>query len=133
MQCPKCKSEKVKKNGQTHYGKQNYQCRLCERQFVENGEAWFISDEDKALINKLLLERISLSGICRVCNVSERWLLSYIQELYSNLPENLNAKQEIPNMESYLSDRMDEEIYKIMELKKTLLWLKNKQKQQKKS
>jgi insertion element IS1 protein InsB len=41
----------------------------------------------------LLLERISLSGICRVCGVSLRWLLSFIAELYESLPDDLNVQR----------------------------------------
>lgn len=127
MHCPNCESERIKKNGHTHYGKQNHCCKECGRQFVENGQDWFVSETDKQLINKLLLERISLSGICRVCQISEAWLLKYLKELYSNLPEDLNASPIIPDLESYLSDRMDEEIYKILELKKIQVYLKSQQ------
>ena len=115
MHCPHCGSETIKKNGKTHYGKQNHYCKSCDRQFVENGQEWFVSEKDKSLINSLLLERISLSGICRVCNISETWLLCYIKELYANLPSDLHATPIIPNLEEYLSERMDEEIYKILD------------------
>jgi len=124
MNCPHCQSTNSKKNGHTHYGKQNYQCIICRRQFVESGQEWFVSLADKALINKLLLERISLSGICRVCDVSETWLLRYIKELYSALPEDLNADLILPNIEDYLAERMDEEISLLMVLKKIQLHYK---------
>lgn len=83
-----------------------------------------MSESEKELINKLLLERISLSGICRVCDVSESWLLNYIKELYSNLPDDLNADLVVPNLEAYLSDRMDEEIGRIEVIKKNRVHLK---------
>jgi hypothetical protein len=38
----------------------------CGRQFVAGGQDWFVSDADKLQIDCLLLERISLCGICRV-------------------------------------------------------------------
>ena len=34
LHCPNCHSTKVKKNGQKSYGKQNYQCKCCNRQFI---------------------------------------------------------------------------------------------------
>lgn len=77
------------------------------------------------MINKLLLERISLSGICRVCEVSQPWLLNYIKELYSNLPDDLNADLSLPDIESYLADRMDEEIGRIRAIKKIQLYYKS--------
>lgn len=118
MNCSHCNSEHTKKNGHTHYGKQNYLCHACNRQFVEGGQDWFVSEEDKLLINKLLLERISLSGICRVCGVSQQWLLAYIKELYKHLPDDLNADLTLPDIEAYLADRMDEEIGRIALIKK---------------
>jgi len=118
MNCPDCQSTHIKKNGHTHYGKQNYQCTSCWRQFVESGHTWFVNATDKAMINKLLLERISLSGICRVCDVSETWLLRYIKELYEALPEDLNADLKLPDLEAYLSERMEEEISRLAVLKK---------------
>ena len=73
----------------THYGKQNYKCKSCHRQFVIRGEQWFISEEKKAYINRLLLERISLWGICRTVQVSMTWLMEYVVMLYEQVPENL--------------------------------------------
>jgi transposase-like protein len=125
MKCSHCSGEHTKKNGHTHYGKQNYYCHNCQIQFVEGGQAWFVSDSDKLLINKLLLERISLSGICRVCDVSQTWLLAYIKELYDNLPDELNADLSLPDMESYLADRMEEEIGKIEAIKKIRLYYRS--------
>ena len=121
MKCIHCSGENTKKNGHTHYGKQNYYCHDCQRQFVEGGQAWFVSDWDKLMINKLLLERISLSGICRVCDVSQGWLLSYIKALYGHLPDDLNADLSLPDIESYLADRMEEEIGRIEAIKKIRL------------
>lgn len=89
--CVECLSSKIKKNGHTHYGKQNYQCLECSRQFVEQSQ--HVSKEKKELINRLLLERIPLRGICRVIGVSLTWLLGYIMTVYQDLPDNLNAEE----------------------------------------
>ena len=87
--CPKCNGTAIVKNGMTHYNKQKYKCTHCHCQFVINGQAWFISQEDKQTINRLLVERISLQGICRVVGISMTWLLGYITCLYTQLPEDL--------------------------------------------
>ena len=126
--CPVCESLEIKKNGHTFYGKQNYQCKSCGCQFVENGRDWFESESDKELINNLLLERISLGGICRVCNVSKSWLLLYIKELYGQLPDDLYADTDLPDIEEYLDERFEEEIGRIETLKKNQLYLKNTKK-----
>ena len=66
------------KNGFIHNGNQNHKCKACGRQFVEAPRQKIISEETKALIDKLLLEKIPLAGIARVCNVSETWLQDYV-------------------------------------------------------
>lgn len=76
---------------------------------MEGGQDWFVSESVRILINKLLLERISLSGICRVFDVSEQSLLAHIKKLYEDLPDDLNADLTLPNLEAYLADKMHEE------------------------
>ncbi len=92
---------------------------LCLRQFVESGQDWFASQSDKDFIDKLLLERIFLAGICRVCGVGQSWLQRYIKSKYEACPDDLNADLLLPEMESYLSVRMDEEIVRIQTQKKS--------------
>lgn len=87
LSCPRCQLSHIKKNGHTYYGKQNYQSKLCDRRFVERRET--VSEEKQQLIKSLLLERISLRGICRVLKVSLAWLLNFIERLYLTTPEDL--------------------------------------------
>ncbi|CAK0760963.1 hypothetical protein CCP3SC5AM1_2950003 [Gammaproteobacteria bacterium] len=51
-----------------------------------NPKKYPISDEKKKLIDRLLLERISLAGIARVAGVSESWLQKYVNEKYDQTP-----------------------------------------------
>jgi insertion element IS1 protein InsB len=92
--CPHCGATDYKKNGKTHYGKKNYQCRRCRREFVLEVDREPVSPEQQELVKKLLLERLSLRGICRVVGVSLDGLLSYLVSLYEELPEHLNVKLE---------------------------------------
>ena len=85
--CPHCRSSHIKRNGHTHYRKQNHQCLECRRQFVADSQ--LVNEETKELIKRLLLERLSLSGICRAVGVSLRWLLGFIAEVYDALPNDL--------------------------------------------
>jgi transposase-like protein len=83
MQCPKCGSQYVAKNGHTHTGKQNFKCRDCGRQFVTNPSDQPVSQLTRELIDRLLLEKISLSsGIVRATGVSERWLQYYVNQKF---------------------------------------------------
>ncbi len=72
--CPRCKSPKYKKNGHIHNGKQNHQCKDCGRQFVDGFEQDLVPDETRGLVERLLLERLSLRGICRAVGVGLKWL-----------------------------------------------------------
>jgi len=87
LRCPRCQLSHTKKNGHTYYGKQNYQCLLCARQFVIKNET--VSQEKQQLVKRMLLERISLRGICRVLKVSLAWLINFIERLYLRTPEDL--------------------------------------------
>ena len=44
------------------------------------------------MIQRLLLERLSLRGICRAVEVSLPWLLGFIAELHAGLPADLNLQ-----------------------------------------
>jgi hypothetical protein len=88
VSCPRCQFSHIKRNGHTYYGKQNYQCLLCGRQFVVREQT--VSEDKQELIKSLLLERLSLRGICRVLKVSLAWLLDFVEQLYLTNPEDLN-------------------------------------------
>ena len=61
--CPDCHAANVIKNGSIHTGKPNYACKACGRQCVTDPEFRIISDDTTALIDRLLLEKISLGSI----------------------------------------------------------------------
>ena len=86
MKCPRCGSDRIKKNGSIHNKKQKYQCNDCKRQFVENPKNVIISTETRNLTDRLLLEKIPLAGIVRAAEVSERWLQDYVNDKYEAVP-----------------------------------------------
>ena len=87
--CPQCGSRQYKRNGRIHTGKQNHKCRTCGRAFVLVPENHIITEEQRTLIERLLLERISLRGICRAVGVGLRWLLQFMVEQFQSAPEHL--------------------------------------------
>jgi insertion element IS1 protein InsB len=90
--CPACGSTHFKKNGHTHNGKQQHQCKACPRQFVQCSEPYRIGDETRALIERLLRERLSLRGICRAVGVGLKWLLGFIVNCFKALPDHLHVQ-----------------------------------------
>ena len=93
MPCPKCHSQSFVKNGFNATNKQMYRCRDCGRQFVLNPEKSAISDENKSLIDRLLLERLSLAAIARVVGVSKSWLQRYVNKKYESVPRQVEVKK----------------------------------------
>lgn len=92
IHCPRCLSANVKKNGLFSSKKQSHKCKDCNKKFTDDGQQWFVSEEKQQYIKRLLLERLSLRGICRVMEVSLSWLMAFIKELYAGQPEDLNCK-----------------------------------------
>lgn len=64
---------------------------------TKNGKCWFIDKTQIELVNALLLERLSLRGICHVLKISLTWLLKYISKLYDEQPDDLNYRQNKAN------------------------------------
>ena len=89
--CPRCQSEQVVKNGRIHNGTPKFACRACRRQFVEAPTKRTISVETRSLVDKLLLERVSLAGIVRITNVSPAWLQTYVNRKYASQPRQANV------------------------------------------
>jgi IS1 family transposase len=120
LTCPRCGLSHIKKNGHTHYGKQNHRCLICGRQFVIKNET--VCAKDKELIKSLLLERISLRGICRVVGVSLCWLLNFIEGLYLANAEDLNFQ--LPeDAEIELLCLEADEMWSFVQKKKNKRWI----------
>jgi transposase-like protein len=89
--CLRCGSDKCIKNGSIHNGKPKQRCKTCGRQFVTDPQNAPITAETKALVDKLLLEKIPLAGIVRVTGVSERWLQYYVNDKYAHVSQQVHV------------------------------------------
>jgi insertion element IS1 protein InsB len=94
MHCPTCQATQIIKNGIIHSGKPKWRCKACGRQFVAEPTQRRISDQTKQLIDKLLLERVSLAGIVRVTGVSLRWLQYYVNATYTAVPRSVTVSEQ---------------------------------------
>jgi len=75
---PTCPTKHSVKDGRIHNGKQRFLCRSCGRQVVEHSTKKVIDAETRALVGRLLLERILMAEIARVAQVSEQWFQDYV-------------------------------------------------------
>ena len=89
--CPYClRTNVIRKGMNKKQTKRRYKCKKCHKRYVEGGKDYFIDQERVKLIDRLLLERLSLRGISRAVKVSLSWLMSYIKRLYDKVPDDLH-------------------------------------------
>ena len=81
IKCPSCLSFSIKKNGWKIYGKQNYQCKDCHRQFIHDSELKykgcqsFIEDKIRLMLVRgcsiadiVAIEKVSKYKVLRTCS-----------------------------------------------------------------
>lgn len=105
LTCPNCGSHDINKNGTTRHGNQNYKCRDCGRQFVENSKWRRISEDTKATVKRMLLEKMPLVGIARSLEVSESWLQQFVNVYYATVPQQVQVESK---PQQRLTVQMDE-------------------------
>jgi insertion element IS1 protein InsB len=69
-----------------------HRCKLCGQAFVRYPENHVITEEQRTLRERLLLERISLCEICRAVGVGLQWLLQFMVERFQAAPEHLSVE-----------------------------------------
>ena len=97
MECPKCQSSHVSKNG-IKRGKQNYRCADCGRQFVENPRPYRgYSDETRRLCLTMAVNGMGFRGIERVTGVHHTTILNWVKQVGTQLPD-AYAPEDIPEV-----------------------------------
>jgi insertion element IS1 protein InsB len=116
---------KYQKNGHIHSGKQNHHCHDCGRQFVDGFEQYLISEDARALIERLLVERISLRGICRAVGVILKWLVGFLVQCFEALPDHLNV-QPVSRTQDVVIQRLEveaDEMQSFVKKKENKRWI----------
>jgi transposase-like protein len=80
--CPRCHATHVVRNGHNRSGSPNFLCRGCGRQFVARPKKGPVPEETRALVRRLLRERMALRAIVRAVGVSRSWLQAFVNDLY---------------------------------------------------
>ncbi|MDR2407832.1 MAG: IS1 family transposase, partial [Bacteroidales bacterium] len=70
LHCPDCQSPKIKRNGRKSYGKQNYYCKACGRQFIGD-HALHYKGCHSGLIQKILLMLVRGIGIRDISEIEK--------------------------------------------------------------
>jgi transposase-like protein len=90
--CPRCKSPKYKHNGHMHNEKQHHHYHDSGRQFVRDFEQYRIAEDKRTLIEHLLLEGMSLRGMCRTVGLKRKGLLGVLVQCIEALPDHLHVQ-----------------------------------------
>ena len=88
MNCPRCRSERVVKNGHCQ-GKQSYLCRGCKHQFRENPSPKGYSAEVKDICIKMSLNGMGFRGIERACGINHNSGIGWVRKAAA-LPDKEN-------------------------------------------
>ena len=126
--CPYCLGTNLRPKGWKTKAKgkrqRRFKCQDCKKHILLGGRKWYVSDEQLELLQKLLLERISLRGICRVIGISLSWLLFYLKKLYASQSDDLNYR--LPKKHQVILQLIDcelDEMWSFVHKKANKQWL----------
>ena len=88
--CPDCHSPSLKKNGMKSYGKQNYQCKDCRRQFIGDHALTYNGCHSRIedLIRLMTVRGCGVRDIALIASVSIGKVLSTIgSSVYKTMPK----------------------------------------------
>ncbi|MBR8839474.1 MAG: IS1 family transposase [Stigonema ocellatum SAG 48.90 = DSM 106950] len=87
MNCPKCGTNEIRKNGHRR-GKQNYQCKNCGRQFLECYSEVGYSKKVKESCLNMYLNGNGFRAIERITKVNHNTVIRWVRQAVRQLPEN---------------------------------------------
>jgi IS1 family transposase/transposase-like protein len=115
LYCPSCQSTKIKKNGNKSYGKQNYLCKSCSRQFIGD-HALSYKGWHSELIAKILLMLVRGIGIRDIAEI-ERVSINKVLSVLVNSNHLIKPKQ------SHYDNLEVDEFWTYVGNKKNKVWL----------
>ena len=96
MQCPRCNSTKISKNGH-HRGKQRYKCKECNRQFLEFLTTPGYDHQTKEQCLKMYVNGMGFRAIERVTGVDHTTIINWVKQIGDKL-ETAPSSEEIPEI-----------------------------------
>lgn len=109
MKCPNCQSDKIRKNGHRR-GKQNYHCKKCDRQFIEQYTKRGYSREIKENCLKMYVNGLGFRAIERVTGVNHNSVIRWVRKSAIALPdapqiEEIPEITEIDQLQTYVGQK----------------------------
>ena len=86
MNCPKCDSNNIRKNGHRR-GKQNYQCKNCGRQFIEFYSKLGYPKKVKENCLTMYLNGNGFRAIERITKVNHNTVIRWVRQTGNQLPD----------------------------------------------
>jgi insertion element IS1 protein InsB len=99
--------------------------KACGHQFVVYADNRAIAEDQRTLVERLLLEKISLHGICRAVGVSIRWLMDFVITRFKAFPDHLHV-QPVTSPRDVLMGRLDmeaDEMWSFVKQKANRQWV----------
>ena len=96
MQCPRCASTHIRKNGQQR-GKQNYICVQCKRQFIEFYDQKGYTEDIKRECLEMYVNGLGFRAIERVKKVHHTTVINWVKEVGMALTDTPD-RSEIPEV-----------------------------------
>ena len=96
INCPKCQSRSIRKNGHRR-GKQNYQCKSCGRQFIASYSEVGYSRKVKEDCLSMYLNGNGFRGIERITKVNHNTVIPWVKQIGNQLADG-KEDYEIPRV-----------------------------------
>ena len=110
MQCPECKSTRIRKNGNRR-GKQNHICVDCGRQFIDSyAPPQGYSNEVKRECLKMSVNGMGFRGIERVTGVHHTTVITWLRQVGKRLPDTYDPETtpevgELDELETFVGSK----------------------------
>ena len=109
MKCPNCQSSKIRKNGHRR-GKQNYHCKECDRQFINQYTARGYSTQVKENCLKMYVNGLGFRAIERITGVNHNTVIRWVRKSALSLPDAPEVEEipeitEIDELQTYIGQK----------------------------
>lgn len=81
MNCYKCESTNVIKNGHTEDGRQKYICKTCKGILTEESSVHFFTEKEKEILKSFVKQKLSVKDMSTILNRTEKSIYAILERL----------------------------------------------------